>query len=95
MERAERRKKSNGPKGSRAKRVGSRVRFALPFSVKCGGCGQFMPKGRKLNVAKTREQTGNGIDVFRFMFPCVYCGRAARIITSPEEGAYRLEPDGP
>eukprot|EP00605_Chrysophyceae_sp_TOSAG23-4_P000910 GSChrysophyteH1.ASY1.ANO1.1004.1 assembled CDS len=82
------------PKKSKKKGdVRIEVRLALPFSMSCTACNEFMYKGRKFN-AKKETVTGEtylGLKIYRFYIKCTRCAAPITFKTDPKEGSYVCE----
>jgi hypothetical protein len=69
------------------------VRLAIPFSMTCTACNEFMYKGRKFNAKKETVigETYLGLKIFRFYIKCTRCSNHITFKTDPKEGSYVCE----
>jgi hypothetical protein len=66
------------------------IRLALPFSLQCTACHEFMYKGRKFN-AKKEVVTGEnylGVKILRFYIRCGRCSSHITFKSDPKNGSY-------
>ena len=69
------------------------VRLALPFSMHCTACNEFLYKGRKFN-AKKETVAGEvylGLKIYRFYIKCTRCSAHLTFKTDPKAGSYICE----
>ena len=80
---------------SKKKAAGAReeIRLALPFSLQCVSCYEFMYKGRKFNAKKEviQGETYLGLKIFRFYIRCGRCANQITFKTDPEHSSYLSE----
>ena len=71
----------------------TKVRMALPMSVQCINCGNFMARETKFNARKETVQGEDylGMHVFRFYFRCSKCFQELTIKTDPKNSDYVVE----
>jgi uncharacterized membrane protein YgcG len=69
------------------------VRMALPFTLRCSTCGEYMGRGRKFNSRKevVKERNYRGIKIFRFYQRCTRCSSEFTFCTDPENMDYAAE----
>ena len=69
------------------------VRLAIPFSISCTSCPEFMYKARKFNAKKETVvgETYLGLKIFRFYIKCTGCSGHITFKTDPENGSYKCE----
>jgi ribosomal protein L33 len=68
------------------------VRVALPFTLRCTSCGEFMYRGRKFNARKEIDPTERYLDIqmVRITLKCTRCSSAVTYRTDPKNGDYTL-----
>mmetsp|Transcript_14951 Transcript_14951/g.28943 ORF Transcript_14951/g.28943 Transcript_14951/m.28943 type:complete len:286 (+) Transcript_14951:140-997(+) len=78
-------------KGENDKQI--KVRMMLPFSLRCGTCGNFIYKGTKFNSRKedVENETYLGIRIYRFYFRCPRCAAEIAMKTDPKNSDYVCE----
>ncbi|KAJ1736047.1 Protein saf4 [Coemansia biformis] len=64
------------------------VRFELPFSVWCGGCGELLATGVRFNAEKTRIGSYFSTPIWSFRMKCRSCSSWFEIHTNPKEATY-------
>lgn len=71
----------------------TKVRMALPMTMTCSNCGNFMARGSKFNARKETvvAEAYLGISVFRFYFRCSKCFQELTFKTDPKNGDYVAE----
>lgn len=71
----------------------TKVRLALPMSVQCLNCGNFMGRESKFNARKETVEGEEylGQSVFRFYFRCSRCFQELTIKTDPKNAEYIAE----
>jgi hypothetical protein len=84
-------KRVKKPKGALAQQ--SKVRIALPMSVQCTNCSNFMARGSKFNARKetVANESYLGNPVYRFYFRCSKCFQELTIKTDPKNADYVAE----
>ncbi|QDZ17615.1 DUF572 domain-containing protein [Chloropicon primus] len=70
-----------------------KVRMMLPFSLRCGTCGNYIYKGTKFNSRKedVEGETYLGLRIYRFYFRCTRCGGEITMKTDPKNSNYICE----
>jgi uncharacterized protein DUF572 len=68
------------------------VRVALPFTLRCTTCGEFMYRGRKFNARKEINPEEKYLDVqmVRITMKCTRCSTAITYRTDPKNGDYTI-----
>jgi ribosomal protein L33 len=68
------------------------VRVALPFTLRCTSCGEFMYRGRKFNARKEVNPEEKYLDVqmVRITMKCTRCSTAVTYRTDPKNGDYTI-----
>lgn len=81
-------KRIKKPKNAQVK-----VRMALPMSMQCMSCGNFMARGSKFNARKepVAGEIYFGTQVFRFYFRCSKCFQELTMKTDPKNATYVAE----
>lgn len=79
-------KKKEGPQQAK-------VRIALPMTLTCKNCGNYMSRGSKFNSRKETvvAEAYLGISVYRFYFRCSKCFQELTFKTDPKNGDYVAE----
>ncbi|ODV88695.1 hypothetical protein CANCADRAFT_12851, partial [Tortispora caseinolytica NRRL Y-17796] len=68
------------------------VRLALPYSMRCTACGEFIYKGKKFNAKKEfTNDTYLGIKIWRFYIRCTHCSGEITFKTDPKNADYVAE----
>lgn len=70
------------------------IRFMLPLTIRCDGCGEYMYAGRKFNARKVTapaDLSYLGLRVFRFLFKCTACAATVSVRTDPAAADYVVE----
>jgi hypothetical protein len=80
-------------RSKRGQNVQTKVRMALPMSVQCVSCGNFMARGSKFNARKEKVigEEYLGISALRFYFRCTKCFQELTIKTDPKISDYVAE----
>lgn len=83
-------KRVKKPKGASQQ---TKVRMALPMSVQCTSCSNFMARGSKFNARKETvvEEAYLGNPVYRFYFRCSKCFQELTMKTDPKNCDYVTE----
>lgn len=70
-----------------------KVRMMLPFSLRCGTCGNYIYKGTKFNSRKedVEDETYLGLRIYRFYFRCPRCAGEISMKTDPKNSDYVCE----
>mmetsp|Transcript_14254 Transcript_14254/g.32726 ORF Transcript_14254/g.32726 Transcript_14254/m.32726 type:complete len:153 (+) Transcript_14254:103-561(+) len=70
-----------------------KVRMMLPFSLRCGTCGNFIYQGTKFNARKeeVQNETYLGLRIYRFYFRCPRCAGEIAMKTDPKNSDYVCE----
>lgn len=85
-------KSAGGGKKGRGDNAPSEVRYMLPFSIRCEGCGAFLGAGSKLNAKKTDARNDYlGVKRLRFSFKCSQCKNPISMLTDPRNAGYEME----
>jgi len=50
-----------------------RIRFEVPFHIKCQGCQEMIAKGYRFNATKKHVGFFHSTKIFRFIMNCDYC----------------------
>ncbi|TBU08412.1 DUF572 domain-containing protein [Hamiltosporidium magnivora] len=85
----------------REKRIGTKyfekkysgIRFALPFTIGCITCKEYISKGYKFNAVKEKVvgETYLGVEIYRFHIKCTNCRCEMTLKTDPKNGEYIVE----
>ena len=72
------------------------VRMMFPFTMQCGGCGEFNYIATKFNARVERIKTEDylGIPIWRFYGKCPHCRHMFVFRTDPKNTDYTLESGG-
>lgn len=71
----------------------NKVRFCLPFTLRCLNCKTFFSKFTRFNTWKetAAKDPKCGLNIFRFIYKCKECHKAHSILTEPTTGQYKTE----
>jgi Saf4/Yju2 protein len=71
------------------------IRMMMPFTMRCGSCGNYMHIATKFNSRCSKvAQNALGLDIYRFYGPCKHCLAEFCFRTDPENSDYILESGG-
>ncbi len=71
--------------------MGSRkIRFEMPFHVRCTQCKNMIAKGVRFNAVKKKAGRYLGTTIFQFTMPCTNCKNTIVIKTDPQNCEYLL-----
>ncbi|KAI5150333.1 hypothetical protein ENBRE01_1434 [Enteropsectra breve] len=70
-----------------------KVRYALPFALKCMACECFYDVSTRVNCFKEtiKDELYCGVNICRFIIRCKICRSFFTLLTDPENGCYKIE----
>ncbi|KAL1221207.1 hypothetical protein V5N11_011009 [Cardamine amara subsp. amara] len=81
------------PRIRKPKNQQKKIRYMLPFRVRCNTCGNYMSEGTKFNCCEEDVigETYVGIKIHRFYFKCTNCCAELILKTDPQNSSYVVE----
>jgi coiled-coil domain-containing protein 130 len=67
-----------------------KIRFEMPFHVRCTECKNMIAKGVRFNAVKKKAGRYLGTTIFEFTMPCTNCKNTIVIKTDPQNCEYLL-----
>lgn len=67
-----------------------KIRFEMPFHVRCSACEHMIAKGVRFNAVKKKVGRYLGTQIFSFTMPCPSCKNTILIKTDPKSCEYLL-----
>ncbi len=67
-----------------------KIRFEMPFHIRCNKCNNMIAKGVRFNAEKKKAGRYLGTYIFKFTMPCANCKNTLIIKTDPKSCEYLL-----